>query len=99
MLVDLLTVPGAGVEPSDVDRYVDERRTVHDAAFPPQHAGEAAVRRFFAAMSPYGSALEPGRGRAWARLRSRTPRTAPRRVVAAVPAPGRTPPLAAVSFA
>ena len=52
MLLDLLQLREAGVEPSDVDRYVDERRAVHDAAFPPHHAGEAAVRRFFAALSP-----------------------------------------------
>ena len=41
MLLDLLQLREAGVDPDDVDRYVDERRTVHDAAFPPRHAGEA----------------------------------------------------------
>ncbi len=62
MLLDLLQLRDAGVDPSDVDRYVDERRAIHDAAFPPQHEGEALVRRFFAAVSPYGAAHEPGRG-------------------------------------
>ena len=89
MLLDLLQLREIGVEPSDVDRYVDERRAVHDAAFPPHHAGEAAVRRFFAALSPYGTEHEPGRGRAWARLRGVTRRQAPRRVVAAARASER----------
>ena len=35
MLLDLLQLRDAGVDPDDVDRYIDERRTVHDAAFPP----------------------------------------------------------------
>ena len=68
MLVDLLGLQATGVDPSDVDGYVDERRAVHDAAFPPRHAGEAVIRRFFAAVSPYGTVREPGRGPAWARL-------------------------------
>ena len=62
MLLDLLQLREVEVDPGDVDRYIDERRAVHDAAFPPQHAGEAAIRRFFAAVSPYGSESEPGRG-------------------------------------
>ena len=55
MLNDLLLLGASGVDPSDVDRYVDERRALHDAAFPPRHAGEAAIRRWFAAVSPYGT--------------------------------------------
>ena len=98
MLVDLLELRHRGVDPSDVDRYVDERRAVHDAAFPPRHAGEAALRRFFAAVSPYGAAREPGRGPAWARLRGLTRRPAPRRVVSAVHASSRGRTLAAVGF-
>ena len=62
MLLDLLQLRDAGVDPDDVDRYVDERRAVHDAAFPPRHAGEAVMRRFFAAVSPYGAVRELGRG-------------------------------------
>ena len=62
MLLDLLQLRDAGVDASEVDRYIDERRAVHDAAFPPRHAGEAAIRRFFAAVSPYGAVREPGRG-------------------------------------
>ena len=82
MLLDLLQLRDAGVDPDDVDRYVDERRTVHDAAFPPRHAGEAVIRRFFAAVSPYGAVRELGRGAAWSRLRGVTRRPAPRRVIA-----------------
>ncbi len=89
MLVDLLQLSEAGVGPHDVDCYIDERRAVHDAAFPPAHAGEAAVRRFFAAVVPYGTSDEPGRGAAWARLRSAARRSAPRRVVEAVHAARR----------
>ena len=39
MLLDLLQLRDAGVDPDDVDRYIDERRTVHDAAFPPPTPG------------------------------------------------------------
>jgi len=98
MLLDLLGLREAGVHPSDVDRYVDERRAVHDAAFPPRHAGEAVIRRFFAAISPYGAEREDGRGQAWARLRGLTRRRAPRRVVAAVHATSRARALDAVGF-
>jgi beta-glucosidase len=98
MLLDLVQLRDAGVDPADVDRYVDERRAVHDAALPPQHAGEALVRRFFAAVSPYGTVREPGRGAAWARLRSRTKRGAPRRVVTAVHAAARARGIDSVGF-
>jgi beta-glucosidase/6-phospho-beta-glucosidase/beta-galactosidase len=98
MLVDLLGLREAGVAPSDVDRYVDERRVVHDAAFPPRHAGEAAVRRFFAAVSPYGAGRVPPVGPGWTRLRGVARRGAPRRVVAAVHAASRGRDLDAVGF-
>ena len=98
MLVDLLQLRDAGVDPADVDRYVDDRRAVHDAAFPPRHAGEAALRRFFAAVVPYGAAREPGRGAAWARLRALARRRAPRRVVSAVHASTRARALDAAGF-
>jgi beta-glucosidase/6-phospho-beta-glucosidase/beta-galactosidase len=98
MLLDLLQLRDAGIEPSDVDRYIDERRAVHDAAFPPRHAGEAAIRRFFAAVTPYGVEREPGRGRGWAALRRRTRRAVPRRVVDAVLASPRSRVLNAVGF-
>jgi beta-glucosidase len=98
MLLDLLQLRDAGVDPADVDRYVDERRAVHDAAFPPRHAGEAVIRRFFAAMSPYGAVRELGRSRAWTRLRGVTRRPAPRRVLAAVQASARPRALDAVGF-
>jgi beta-glucosidase len=98
MLLDLLQLRDVEVDPDDVDCYIDERRVMHDAAFPPQHAGEAVVRRFFAAVSPYGSESEPSRGAAWARLRGVTRRHAPRRVVAAVHASTRPRSLSAVGF-
>ncbi len=96
MLNDLLLLGAAGVDPNDVDRYVDERRAAHDAAFPAQHAGEAAIRRWFATVSPYGSG--PGGGPAWARLRRVTRRGAPRRVLDAVTNSPRGRALDAVSF-
>ena len=89
MLLDLLGLRAADVDPSDVDRYIDERRAVHDAAFPPRHAGEAVIRRFFAAVSPYGTSTEPGRGRAWSKVRAVTRRHAPRRVLDAAAATPR----------
>ncbi|HEX3333623.1 MAG TPA: family 1 glycosylhydrolase [Acidimicrobiales bacterium] len=98
MLLDLLQLRDAGVDPSDVDRYVDERRAVHDAAFPPRHAGEAAIRAFFAAVCPYGTEHAPGRGRAWAALRARTRRAVPRRVVDLVRTSPRGRVLDAVGF-
>ncbi len=96
MLTDLLLFGAAGVDPSDVDRYIDERRALHDAAFPPRHGGEAAIRRWFAAMSPYGS--DSGGGAAWARLRRVSRRDAPRRVVDTVARTPRGRTLDAVSF-
>ncbi len=80
MLVDLLQLREADVGPEDVDRYVDERRTVHDAAFPPRHAAEAVIRRFFASVCPYGAVREPGRGAGWTRLprRDASPGATPR---------------------
>ena len=98
MLVDLLQLREADVGPEDVDRYVDERRTVHDAAFPPRHAAEAVIRRFFASVCPYGAVREPGRGAGWTRLRGVTRRPAPRRVVSAVHAATRRSGLDAVGF-
>jgi beta-glucosidase len=98
LLLDLLQLREAGVDPDDVDRYVDERRTVHDAAFPPLHAGEAAIRRFFAAVSPYGAVHEVGRGPVWSTLRGLTRRPAPRRVVATVHAAARPHGIDAVGF-
>jgi beta-glucosidase/6-phospho-beta-glucosidase/beta-galactosidase len=90
MLVDLLQLRETDIDPSDVDTYIDERRAVHDVAFPPQHAGEAWLRRFFAAVSPYGTDRAPGNGGAWAALRGRTRRQVPRRVVDVVAASPRS---------
>ena len=98
MLLDLLDLRAADVDPSDADRYLDERRTVHDAAFTPRLAGEAAIRRYFAAVSPYGASLEPGRGKAWSGLRRVLRRRAPRRVLDAVAGSERERTLGAVGF-
>jgi beta-glucosidase/6-phospho-beta-glucosidase/beta-galactosidase len=84
MLLDLLQLRDAGIDPSDVDRYIDERRALHNAAFPPAHGGEASIRRFFAAMSPYGSDRQPVDGPWWPTLRRTLRRRVPRRVVDAV---------------
>ncbi len=98
LLTDLLLLPLADVDPEEVDRYIDERRALHDAAFPPQHAGELALRRFFAAVCPYGTAAGVGGGWWRSHLRARTRRGAPRRVVEAVHASPQTVTLGAVGF-
>lgn len=98
MLVDLVGLRAADIDPSDVDTLVDERRALHDAAFPPRHRGEAWLRRFFAAVSPYGTDRAPGQGGAWAALRGRTRRQVPRRVVDVVGASPRSRAMDAASF-
>jgi beta-glucosidase len=98
LLTDLLLLQATGVPASDVDRYVDERRALHDAAFPPQHAGEYGLRRFYAAVSPYGTNRGAGGGPAWSRLRATTRRPAPRRVIAAVLASPQPRSLGAIGF-
>jgi beta-glucosidase len=98
LLTDLLLLRAAGVPASDVDRYVDERRALHDAAVPPQHAGEFALRRFFAAVSPYGTNRAAAGGRLWAQVRSSTRRPAPRRVLEVVAASPHTRSLSAIGF-
>jgi beta-glucosidase/6-phospho-beta-glucosidase/beta-galactosidase len=98
LLFDLLLSRSAGVDPSDVDRYVEERRAVHDATFVPRHAGEAAIRRWFAAVSPYGGSGGGGGGRVWGAVRNVTARRAPRRVLDAVWASRRERTVDAVGF-
>jgi len=98
LLTDLFLLRHAGVSESDVDTYVDERRVLHDAMFPPQHTGEFMVRRFFAALSPYGTNQGAGGGPLWSRIRSTTRRPAPRRVVDAVFASPQTSTLGAIGF-
>jgi beta-glucosidase len=98
LLTDLLLLRAAGVPASDVDSYVDDRRILHDAAIPPHHAGEFALRRFFAAVSPYGTNRGAGGGRAWARFRSSTRRPAPRRVLGVSAASPHARSLSAVGF-
>ena len=98
MLVDLLQLHETDIDPSDVDTYVDERRAVHDAAYPPRHVGEAWLRRFFAAVSPYGTDRAPGSTTVWAALRGRTRRQVPRRVVDLVGASPRSRAVDAAGF-
>ena len=84
MLLDLLQLRDAGVDPADVDRYIDERRAIHDAAFPPQHEGEALVRASSPPCLPTAQCANPAAVRAGLGLRGLTRRSAPRRVVGAV---------------
>jgi beta-glucosidase/6-phospho-beta-glucosidase/beta-galactosidase len=98
LLTDLLLLRAAGVPPSDVDRFIDERRALHDASFPPAHAGEFALRRFFAAVSPYGTNRGAGGHAAWAQMRSVARRPAPRRVIAAVEASPHERSMGAIGF-
>jgi beta-glucosidase len=98
LLTDLLLLRAAGVAPSDVDTYVDERRALHNAAFPPQHAGELMLRRYFAAVSPYGTERGINGGPARRLTRRMARRPAPRRVVAAVHASAQVRTLGAVGF-
>ena len=98
LVTDLLSSRAAGIAPADVDRYIDERRALHDAAFTPQHAGEFALRRVFAALSPYGTNGGAGGGPLWARMRATTRRPIPRRVIDAVYASPQERTVGAVGF-
>jgi beta-glucosidase len=98
LLNDLLLFRSAGVDRSEIDLYIDERRALHDAAFPPHHAGELALRRFFAAVSPYGTIRGLSGGRAWAQIRGAAQRPAPRRVIEAVVASPHERSLGAIGF-
>jgi beta-glucosidase/6-phospho-beta-glucosidase/beta-galactosidase len=98
LLTDLLLLRSTGVDPDEVDRVVDERRALHNAAVPPQHAGEQALRGFFAAVSPYGTVRGLSGSARWGRLRSLTRRPAPRRVLTAAYASPHERTLGAVGF-
>jgi beta-glucosidase/6-phospho-beta-glucosidase/beta-galactosidase len=98
LLTDLLLVRAAGIDASDIDRFIDERRALHDAAFPPHHVGEFLLRRFFASLSPYGTNRQAGGGTLWAAIRSTTRRPVPRRVVEALYASPHPRTLDAVGF-
>jgi beta-glucosidase len=98
LLTDLLLLGSTGVPTSDIDRYIDERRALHDAAFPPESAGEFALRRFFAALSPYGTDRGAGGGPVWAQLHSTARRPVPRRVVDVALASPQVRSLGAVGF-
>jgi beta-glucosidase/6-phospho-beta-glucosidase/beta-galactosidase len=98
LLTDLLLLRSAGVDPGDIDPYVDERRALHNAAFPPRHAGELALRRFFAAVSPYGTDTGVSGGALRTQVRRLARRPAPRRVLQAVQASRQRSTLGAVGF-
>lgn len=98
IVTDLLSLRAAGIPPSDADRYIDERRAMHDAAFTPQHAGEFALRRVYAAVSPYGTNRGAGGGPLWARVRAATRRPIPRRVIDAVYASSQERTVGALGF-
>ncbi len=95
MLTDLLTVRAAGVGRLEVDDWIDERRSLHDELFPPQSAGEAVLRRLFAAASPFGG---PGRKAPWGGTSGRRRRPSPRRVLDAVYGADADRPLDAAGF-
>ena len=82
LLTDLLCARSLGVERDDLDTWVDERRALHNVAFPPHSAGELTLRKLFSAVSPYGS--PPGGGGPRRRLAARLRSPSPRRVVDAV---------------
>lgn len=82
LLTDLLCARSLGVDRDDLDEWVDERRALHDAAFPPEGVGELALRSLFAAASPFGSGRRGSRVLGLAH--SRLSRPSPRRVVDAV---------------
>jgi hypothetical protein len=98
LLTDLLLLRASGVPASDVDRYIDERRALHDAALPPHSAGEFLLRRFFASVSPYGTNRGAAGGPLWAQVRTRTRRPGTRRVVDAVYRSPQVNPLGAIGF-
>jgi len=98
LLNDLFLLRAAGVDESEVDRYIDERRALHNAVFPPEHAGELLLRRFFAALNPYGTAKSIGDGGLFQRIRTMARRPAPRRVLEAVYASPHESTLGAVGF-
>ncbi len=90
LLTDLLTVRSVGVDRHDVDAWIDERRRLHDERFPAHGGVEAALRRLFAAVSPYGGPGGP--------LRTRMRRASDRRVLDAVYAGPGDRPLDATGF-
>jgi beta-glucosidase len=98
LLTDLLLLRAVGIPASDIDHYVDERRALHDAAVPPHHVGEFALRRFFAAISPYGTNRGAGGGPVWSQFRAAARRPAPRRVLAVVEASPQRSSLSAIGF-
>lgn len=98
LLTDLLLFRSAGVDPSDIDRYIDERRALHNAALPPEHAGEFGIRQFFASVSPYGTTAGTPGGSLGALARRVFRRPAPRRVLNVVMASPQPRPLGAIGF-
>jgi Glycosyl hydrolase family 1 len=77
LLTDLLLARGEGIEPGDLDQWVDERRHRHDESLPAAGVVERLLRRTSAAGSPYGP-RRPGTARSSspARASTRPPRRA-----------------------
>ncbi len=76
LLTDLVAARSMGIAADRVDEWIDERRALHDALYPPDTPGERVLRGVVAAASHYGTAAPvPGLGRAgtWARDRLRRP--------------------------
>ena len=78
MVTDLLLAPGAGVSREDLDTWIADRRSDHDAARAPVGGVERMLRRLSAARAPYGRAGARGPG-----IRERRPRL-PHKAVDAV---------------
>jgi len=71
LLTDLLSARTLGVGATDLDEWLDERRTLHDETVRPTDPAERLLRRLFASTCPYGSnATAPSS----ARRKQRVPR-------------------------
>ena len=90
MLTDLLSAPGLGVAREDIETWVDGRRALHDRRFPARGAAEVALRRLFAAVTPYGAGTGP--------VRTRLRKPSARRVLDTVYAGDAAPSLEATGF-
>lgn len=63
--VDLLMARHLGIERSELDAWVEERRVLHDLASPPANLVDLVARRAAAVLSPFGGSGEaagPGPG-------------------------------------
>ena len=91
LLTDLLCARSLGVDRTDVDAWLDERRTLHYQRVPAHGPVEPLLRRLFTAASPYGAS-------SGGRLRSRLANPAARRVLDVLFDDDATRPLDATGF-